>query len=109
MVYKDKDKQLAAQRKCYKKYKLRRRQEVKERKKIIAKWFWKYRKKQRCAKCGENHPACLDFHHEEKKEKEVTVMVHEGYSIKRIMVEIKKCDVLCSNCHRKLHSKDEGS
>lgn len=30
-------------------------------------------------------------------------MVYNGFSIKTIQKEIDKCDVLCHNCHAKLH------
>ena len=58
-----------------------------------------------CTKCNENHPACLDFHHRDSSEKEYTIAYLTGNtgSIKRIIQEIEKCDVLCANCHRKLH------
>ena len=57
--------------------------------------------------CGENHPACLDFHHKDKKDKSfnVAIMASSGYSIEKIKEEIAKCIVLCSNCHRKEHYK----
>lgn len=58
-----------------------------------------------CKTCGENHPACLEFHHldPENKDNDIAYMVNTGYSIARILREIEKCVVLCSNCHRKLH------
>lgn len=59
-----------------------------------------------CNICGESHPGCLDFHHREPADKEVDVsrIAHDhGWSIERIEAEITKCDVLCANCHRKLH------
>ena len=61
----------------------------------------------KCVKCGENHPACLEFHHNDpnKKEYNVSKIVNSTYSIKTILKEIKKCTVLCSNCHRKEHFK----
>lgn len=31
-------------------------------------------------------------------------MVMGGYGLARIKEEIVKCDVLCANCHRKLHA-----
>lgn len=68
-------------------------------------WFDEYKKTIMCAKCGENHPACLDFHHTDpaKKEFNVSSIIYGTYSVKTIMKEINKCIVLCSNCHRKLH------
>lgn len=58
----------------------------------------------KCVQCGEDHPATLDFHHRDpsEKEKEVSI-VAQYYGLDRLQKEIDKCDVLCSNCHRKLH------
>lgn len=74
-------------------------------------WFHEYRKTLKCNRCGENHPACLEFHHSNPKEKEYTigVIVYGTYSIETIMKEIKKCEVLCSNCHNKEHYKYENA
>lgn len=60
-----------------------------------------------CKECGENHVACLDFHHRSPKKKKYTIenMVAGKYALSRIMLEIQKCDVLCANCHRKKHWK----
>jgi hypothetical protein len=60
--------------------------------------------------CGEDHPSTLDFHHEDpaKKEASVRQLLDNGYSQKRILAEIAKCIVLCSNCHRKLHWSEDG-
>lgn len=100
---------------CFKE--IRKKWYEKYRKKIIAKnisnkekniaWFIEYRKDLKCVKCGENHPACLEFHHNDpnKKEYNVSKIVNSTYSIKTILKEIKKCTVLCSNCHRKEHFK----
>jgi len=59
----------------------------------------------KCLRCDENHPSCLSFHHRDPNTKEdiVSNMVCEAWSEKRILEEIAKCDVLCENCHRKLH------
>jgi hypothetical protein len=71
----------------------------------IKTWFDEYKSTLFCQKCGENHPACLDFHHRvpNEKEEQVAILVGKRRSIQRIMKEIEKCDVLCANCHRKLH------
>ena len=70
-------------------------------------WFKDLKNTLCCKNCGENHVACLDFHHKNPEEKdiELSLVVHQGWSKKRILNEIEKCDVLCSNCHRKLHAE----
>lgn len=59
-----------------------------------------------CSNCGEEDPRCLDFHHIDPKSKvlEVSKLAHNG-CIDLVKLEIKKCIMLCANCHRKLHSK----
>ncbi|MEL0011655.1 MAG: HNH endonuclease, partial [Bacteroidota bacterium] len=61
-----------------------------------------------CEMCGESHPAALDFHHRDPSEKDTNLasVVGMGWSRDRIIREINKCDVICSNCHRKLHWND---
>lgn len=68
-------------------------------------WFVEYKRQLACNKCGENHPACLDFHHRNPSTKRIGVpmAVNRGWNIESVMKEIAKCDVLCSNCHRKEH------
>ena len=83
------------------------RNSVRLRKRKIKEWFEKYKSKLSCSICGENHPATIDFHHKGDKENQVAQMVHWGYSIDNILKEIKKCEVLCANCHRKVHWKSK--
>lgn len=80
-------------------------------KKKVLTWFINYKKTIVCSKCGESDYRCLQFHHRDpsKKTRDVSTLARHGYSQKRIMDEIAKCDVLCVNCHRLSHnSKDEG-
>lgn len=62
-----------------------------------------------CIMCGEAHPACISFHHRNPAEKSFNIAnaVHHGYSKQHILDEVAKCDVLCENCHRKLHWRVE--
>ncbi len=56
-----------------------------------------------CADCGGKFPLiCMDFDHlgNEPKEDEISTMVHRLTSERRILAEIAKCEVVCSNCHR---------
>lgn len=52
-------------------------------------------------KCGQSHPAALDFHHVRGvKSRAVSTMISANEPWSRIHAEIQKCDVICSNCHR---------
>ena len=60
-----------------------------------------------CLECRERRWWVLDFHHIDASDKDdaVTTMINNG-SWKKVRVEIKKCVVLCSNCHRDFHHKE---
>ena len=75
------------------------------RKKELVKQFAAFKATKSCTKCGESHPATLDFHHVEyhPSNKKVFKLVQDGHWWKRIQQEIEKCVVLCANCHRKHH------
>ena len=70
-------------------------------------WFDQIKSKLSCKMCGENYPACLDFHHINLKDKTglVSRMFQRYMNKKLILKEIDKCEILCSNCHRKHHYK----
>jgi len=74
----------------------------------LRQWIRRYKSKLRCVECGENHPAVLQFHHRNKAEKKMAVsdLVSRASSLKQITNEIKKCDVLCVNCHAKRHWRE---
>jgi len=66
--------------------------------------YAEYKKGLKCQECGESHLACLEHHHRNPDDKEFQIGHAAGNSsMKRLMKEIAKCDVLCTNCHRKLH------
>ena len=76
----------------------KRQQKVVEQYKI-----WK--KQQKCVVCHESDESCLDLHHVVSHTKEVDVSdaVYK-WSWKRVLTEIEKCVIVCSNCHRKIHA-----
>ena len=106
MPYKNIDEQKAAQHKSY----LKHKKTVQQRGRAIIlrnrKFVRRYRRLCKCRVCGENRPPCLDFHHRNPDEKVATIayMIKNRQTIKRIKEEIRKCDVLCANCHRLEHS-----
>lgn len=58
----------------------------------------------KCTKCGYNSSVrALDFHHiSGKKEEGISRILN--YKMETIIKELKKCVLLCSNCHIKEHS-----
>jgi hypothetical protein len=61
-----------------------------------------------CMLCGMKYPApAMDFHHVvDKKVAEINAMVNKPYSLEDMVVELRKCIVLCAVCHRLVHSKN---
>lgn len=61
-----------------------------------------------CAHCGEHDPVCLEFHHMDPRRKKLNIsaQIAKGCAIEHVEREVKKCIVLCSNCHRKFHARD---
>ncbi len=53
-----------------------------------------------CVDCGERDPVVLEFDHLADKEFEVCSNL-AGRSWKSILAEMEKCEVVCSNCHRR--------
>ena len=62
-----------------------------------------------CIDCGETDPIVLDCDHVRgAKLDNVTTMVADGRAWKLIEEELAKCDVRCSNCHRKKTARERG-
>lgn len=63
-----------------------------------------------CVVCGESDPRCLTFDHIDPATKSDTVsnLVGTGAAMTTVMAEIAKCQVLCSNCHAKRTSDQQG-
>lgn len=60
----------------------------------------------KCQRCHtmlqDLHPACFDFHHREQHNKEFNISTGKSWS--KVIKELDKCDLLCANCHRIIHS-----
>ena len=54
-----------------------------------------------CADCGLTDPLVLEFDHVAEKTLDVAKLVHEGYSLSRIELEVSRCEIVCVNCHRR--------
>jgi predicted HNH restriction endonuclease len=63
----------------------------------------------KCVQCGyDKCPEALEFHHPNPSKKDFNVS-RKGHcrSWERVSEEIKKCILLCANCHREIHTKSK--
>lgn len=67
------------------------------------KWIENYKEKAGCTKCGIKDPRVLDFHHLRDKKFAISDYYYYHFSLEKVQKEIKKCIVICANCHRVLH------
>ena len=67
-------------------------------------------KQKPCADCGIQYPYyVMDFDHREDKKKLINKFVKGGPALTSLQIEIDKCDVVCSNCHReRTHQRAKG-
>lgn len=79
------------------KYRLRNRQYV-----------YDYLKNNNCTDCGESDPVVLEFDHKKDKEYNVSELIFTGCSTEKLQKEIDKCEVVCSNCHKRRTAKQFG-
>lgn len=65
-------------------------------------WLNKYKQAKGCCMCGYNtHSVALDFDHIDPSDKKFTIARRIDLStLKTLFKEIRKCQVLCANCHR---------
>lgn len=65
----------------------------------------RYKRRCGCRHCGENDPIVLDLHHVDPSGKDANPASLLGGSLEVLRAEIRKCIVLCSNCHRREHHR----
>ena len=62
-----------------------------------------------CSVCGFAHPAVIDFHHPPGTKKYGVNDLVADRRFTKAYEEIKKCIILCSNCHRIHHYNEKGA
>jgi hypothetical protein len=83
----------------YLEYKEKRVQQARERKQKAVKLMGN-----KCYDCGNSYPDCVyDFHHLDPNEKDLNPSAAIKRTEERMMEELKKCVMLCANCHRIRH------
>lgn len=83
---------------------------VARRRKIIRKKLIDYKGGQ-CLRCG--YKRCFDaleLHHRDSQQKDFGLSSHGlTRSWEKVKAEADKCDLLCANCHREVHSRSAAS
>jgi hypothetical protein len=102
-MFRDKKKQVAWFHEWYMRNRKERIALAKQQRLNDREWFQNLKQQLVCIRCGESESCCLDFHHRDPSTKLGTVSNLYQKGRKAVLEEIKKCDVLCANCHRKLH------
>lgn len=76
----------------------------KKRKRSLKEQCVKY-KGGKCERCGlVDDPVVYDFHHRDPAQKDFQISDRNQMIFsQKIQYELEKCDLLCSNCHRKEH------
>jgi hypothetical protein len=60
-----------------------------------------------CIRCGYKGVAAVyDFHHRDSAIKDFSWGDKRTSNWEKLKVELDKCDLLCSNCHREVHDND---
>jgi hypothetical protein len=105
MAGRDPIKQQAAKRRYYEankdKVKAKARAYTRETRNQIRTWLHAYLLTHPCLDCGETDPIILEFDHFRDKKFNVGEAASIGASLKRVQLEVAKCEVRCANCHRK--------
>lgn len=68
-------------------------------------WLWEHKASVGCVLCHESDPRCLDYHHLYPKKKKFSIgSITSSIPNQAIIIEMKKCVVICSNCHRQVEA-----
>lgn len=87
----------------YRKRNIGRRREKANARKAAKKALIMEYKSQPCVDCGFTFFPCqMDFDHRDPSQKinNISAMVDDNYSMKTLLAELAKCDLVCANCHR---------
>ena len=79
-----------------------RSQDKRIKKQIAKDWVYQYKvNHSACADCGVSYPPyVLDFDHLKDKSFGISRALQLGLELDKIKQEVKKCEIVCANCHR---------
>jgi acetylornithine/succinyldiaminopimelate/putrescine aminotransferase len=113
MPYKDPKVKKAKHKEYSAKYYQKNKEAIKAGSKITnaaARRAWvEYKATLACTVCGFSHPAVIDFHHPPGTKKYGVNDLVANRRFTKAYKEVKKCIVMCSNCHRIHHYNEKGA
>lgn len=63
-----------------------------------------------CVGCGESDPLVLEFDHiHADKRTDISKLIQSACSWEQLQLELDKCQVLCSNCHKRKTHREANS
>lgn len=71
----------------------------------LRRFIYEYYSSHPCVDCGESDPIVLEFDHIHKKYAGIAIMINRMFSLEKIKNEIERCEVVCSNCHKRRTAK----
>ncbi len=91
-------------------YRLRAKARRIEIRRSIQRNLVEYLKDKKCAQCTESDIRVLEFDHINPNDKKfgIALAVRNGMKWEAILFEIKKCQILCANCHKKRTAEQFG-
>ena len=74
-------------------------------------WIREYLSANPCVDCDEHDLRCLQFDDVDPSTKayEISALLRHSYPLKRILLELEKCEVRCANCHSRRTAEMGGS
>jgi hypothetical protein len=68
-------------------------------------YIWELFKNSKCDDCGLRDPMVFEFDHLGDKTMDISKMISSNYGLTAIQAEIRKCDIVCANCHKRRTSE----
>ena len=64
-----------------------------------------------CVDCGERDILVLEFDYRDRRMKEGAIghIIQGGATLEKVIKEVEKCDIRCSNCHRRKTENENNS
>lgn len=88
-------------------HKVKNKERDKKNRQFLLSFSQRYKRFCGCKVCGEKDPVVLQYDHRDRSSKisTVTQLISDRHSFTTIKEEIRKCDILCANCHLRKTAK----